>query len=461
MRLALLAAFLAPCTAIHRPAHHAPPVRTLQKRGGGLKERLPIAAWLPALNQSNVLNDALAGLTVAAMLIPQGMSYASIAGLNPIVGLYCYVPMLVYACLAASSFVVVGPVALISTTLAPMIAAEATEAGRLAAASSLMFWSGAATACLGLSGLGGLVERVPKDVLSAFVTCCAFNIAGTQIPAVLKVAKPAGHTPLEMLLGALRNAPSYHSFTAAFSAATFAFLMTLKRLPLHALLKLPAGVPATLFASLGPFLAMVMGILANQRFDLVKRGLAEVGVVPSGLPSILSPLTRPPPRIRHALVLSFVALTETLAMGKALAERTDQQLDTSQEILAIGAANVAGSCFQSYTVAGSFSRSAVNVVTGGQSQLSSIVTAGTVVLTLLFFTGCFERVPKAVLGSILIYAVSGLIDVKRVRALAANDKRGLAAWVVFFGLMMALGPAEGLVASVAVDAALGVIRRRF
>ena len=100
----------------------------------------------------------------------------------------------------------------------------------------------------------------------------------------------------------------------------------------------------------------------------------------------------------------------------------------------------------------------MNVVTGGQSQLSSIVTAGAVVLTLLFFTGCFERVPKAVLGSILIYAVSGLVDVKRVRALAATDKRGLATWLVFFALMMALGPAEGLVASVCVDAALGVIR---
>ena len=106
----------------------------------------------------------------------------------------------------------------------------------------------------------------------------------------------------------------------------------------------------------------------------------------------------------------------------------------------MGAANVAGSAFQSYTVAGSFSRSAVNVVTGGASQLSSIVTAGAVVLTLLFFTGCFERVPKAVLGSILIYAVSGLVDVKRVKALASSD--GLAKWLVFWA-MMALGPAEG------------------
>ena len=134
-------------------------------------------------------------------------------------------------------------------------------------------------------------------------------------------------------------------------------------------------------------------------------------------------LTRPPPNVKDALVLSFVALTETLAMGKALAERASQKLDTSQEILAVGAANVAGAAFQSYTVAGSFSRSAVNVVTGGSSQLSSIVTAGAVVLTLLFFTGCFERVPKAVLGSILIYAVSGFVDVKRVKALASSDKK--------------------------------------
>ena len=144
---------------------------------------------------------------------------------------------------------------------------------------------------------------------------------------------------------------------------------------------------------------MVLGIVANRRFEWPS--LAEVGVVPSGLPSIVSPLQRPPPNVKDALVLSFVALTETLAMGKALAERASQKLDTSQEILAVGAANVAGSAFQSYR-SRVVSRSAVNVVTGGASQLSSIVTAGAVVLTLLFFTGCFERVPKAVLGSILI-----------------------------------------------------------
>ena len=457
MRLALLLALAAPGAAITAPKQVLPPTsEKLSKRGGAVKQ-LPITTWLPSLSKSDVLNDALAGLTVAAMLIPQGMSYASIAGLNPIVGLYCYVPMLVYACLAASSFVVIGPVALVSTTLAPMIASETTEADKLAAASSLMFWSGVSTMILGLSGLGGLVERVPKDVLSAFVTCCAFNIAGTQIPSVLKVAKPHGHTPLQMILGALRNAPDFHSFTASFSALTFAFLVALKRLPLHAVLNLPKSVPSTLFGSLGPFLAMVLGIVLNEKFDLSGRGLAEVGVVPSGLPSIVSPLSRPPPNVKDALVLSFVALTETLAMGKALAERASQKLDTSQEILAVGAANVAGSAFQSYAVAGSFSRSAVNVVTGGSSQLSSIVTAGAVVLTLLFFTGCFERVPKAVLGSILIYAVSGLVDVKRVKALASSDQKGLAKWLVFFGLMMALGPAEGLVASVAVDAALGLV----
>ena len=112
--------------------------------------------------------------------------------------------------------------------------------------------------------------------------------------------------------------------------------------------------------------------------------------MPSGLPSIVSPLTQPPPNVKDALVLSFVALTETLAMGKALAERASQKLDTSQEILAVGAANVAGAAFQSIPWQG---RSPTNAVTGGASQLSSIVTAGAVVLTLLFFTGCFERVP--------------------------------------------------------------------
>ena len=204
--------------------------------------------------------------------------------------------------------------------------------------------------------------------------------------------------PLQMLRRSAERA-GFSPFRPLFQFLTFAFLVALKRLPLHAMLNLPKSVPSTLVCLLGPFLAMVLGIVANQRFDLSGRGLAEVGVVPSGLPSIVSPLQRPPPNVKDALVLSFVALTETLAMGKALAERASQKLDTSQEILAVGAANVAGSAFQSgHTVAGSFSRSAVNVVTGGASQLSSIVTAGAVVLTLLFFTGCFELSRRRCLG---------------------------------------------------------------
>lgn len=204
--------------------------------------------------------------------------------------------------------------------------------------------------------------------------------------------------------------------------------------------------------------------------------------MPSGLPSIATPLGRAPPRFRDVAVLSFVALcagmnptpnfaaeerfpaqvalTETLAMGRALAARAGQPLDTNQEIAAVGAANVAGSFFQSYTVAGSFSRSAVNVVTGGSSQLSSIVTAGAVVGALLFFTGLFTHVPKPVLASILIFAVSGLIDSARVKALwGAGDALGLAKWCAYFSLMMALGPAEGLIVAVAVDLVSGRLEK--
>jgi MFS superfamily sulfate permease-like transporter len=151
-------------------------------------------------------------------------------------------------------------------------------------------------------------------------------------------------------------------------------------------------------------------------------------------------------------------LTETLAMGKALAARDNEKIDNSQELVAMGAANAAGSFFQSYTSAGSFSRSAVVVSTGGRSQLAGIVTAAAVVATLQFLTKFFFHVPKCVLAACLIVAVTGLIDTKRARNLWSKNKGRFALYLSYLGMMLTFGAAEGLLVSVAAYYAVEVLR---
>merc|ERR1719171_406349 len=163
----------------------------------------------------------------------------------------------------------------------------------------------------------------------------------------------------------------------------------------------------------------------NAQFGFAAtRGLQEVGVVPQGLPSFQSSIWHPRlgSHVKDICLLTFVMLTETLAMGKALSARDNEKIDNSQELVAMGAANVCGSFFQSFTSAGSFSRSAVVVSTGGQTQLAGIVTALAVVATLQFFTSYFIHVPKCVLAACLIVAVSGLIDKKRAVTLWSENK---------------------------------------
>jgi len=250
------------------------------------------------------------------------------------------------------------------------------------------------------------VDYVPKDVLSAFTTGAAFNIMFTQLGSLFAIKVATSHAPIVMLKNAIVALPTLSPFTALVSALAISMLLALKKLPLHKWLNLEnSSVPKSIFGDLGPFATMATFTGLNGAFGLWKRfGLAQVGVVPSGLPRIVSPIgaaSLAALRGRYAdiAVLTFVMLVETMAIGKSLAAKAGQTIDNSQEFVALGTANMAGSFFQAYTCAGSFSRSAVVVSTGGQSQLAGIVTAASVLLTLLFLTPFFTHVPNSVLAS--------------------------------------------------------------
>ena len=354
MRLALLLALAAPGAAITAPKQVLPPTsEKLSKRGGAVKQ-LPITTWLPALRQKDVLNDALAGLTVAADAHSAGHELRvhrwAESHCGPVL-LRAHVGLRLFGCVIFRRHRTGG------TRLHNASADDRLRDHRSRQTGSSILIN----VLVRHLDLRLRIERprrprrtrAQRYFKSAFVTCCAFNIAGTQIPVRPESRQAPRAYPSTDVGGRLQNAPDFHSFTASFSALTFAFLVALKRLPLHAMLNLPKSVPHQHFGSLGPFLAMVLGIVAEMKIrpEWEEAWPRSASCRPDY--RLLSHrLTRPPPNVKDALVLSFVALTETLAMGKALAERASQKLDTSQEILAVGAANVAGSAFQSYTVAG-------------------------------------------------------------------------------------------------------------
>jgi len=299
-------------------------------------------------------------------------------------------------------------------------------------------------------------------VLSAFTTCAAFNIMITQLGSLFQITVASSHAPIFMLRNALLALPTAKLFTTAFSAAAIGMLLAIKKAPLHSWLKMPDSVPKSLFGSLGPFLTMVAFTGINAAFGLTAtQGLQEVGIVPSGLPSFTPTIFHPDlsKHIKDIFIITFVFLTETLAMGKALAAKAGQVLDNSQEFVAMGVANTLGSFFQSYPCAGSFSRTAVVASTGGSSQLAGIVTALSVVLVLTFLTPYFTHVPKAVLAACLIVAVSGLVDTKRIGELWNESKGEFGLYLVYCAFMLTLGAAEGLMASVAVYYGLQFLKK--
>jgi len=344
-----------------------------------------------------------------------------------------------------------------------MISYVPAGAARLALASALMFWGGVTAVLVGLLKLGKVVDIVPKDVLSAFTTSAVLNIMFTQIGNLFQISVAPSHAPIFLLRNALIALPTLKWFTTAFSASALSLLLFLKKAPLHTWLKLPKSVPTSIFGSIGPFVTMMLFTAINAALGLsTSFGLQEVGIVPSGLPSFTNPTRHPAltSHIKDILIITFVMLTETLAMGKALAARAGQVIDNSQEFVAMGAANIAGSFFKTYTSAGSFSRSAVVVATGGSSQLAGIVAAGGVMATLKYLTPYFTHVPKAVLAACLIVAVSGLLDLNRIKALWSDSKPSFGLYLGYMGLMLTLGAAEGLMASVAIYYGIQFVQNR-
>lgn len=404
-----------------------------------LAARLPLLRQLRGMDGESARSDLLAGLSTAVMLVPQAMAYAMLAGLEPIVGLYAStLPVLVYALLGTSRQLAVGPVAMVSLLVASGVGAVSTgEPAEVAALAALLaLLVGLIQAGMGFARLGFLVKFLSHPVIAGFTSAAALIIGLSQLQHLLGVSIPRSHLPHVILLGALERAGDIDALTVGISVASLVALVALKRLA--------PRFPRFL-------LVVVVGSLAVWGLGLDARGVAIVGSVPGGLPAPALPalgLDEVRALLPMAITIALVGFMESISVAKAFARSRSEGLDADQELVALGAANVAGAFFQAYPVTGGFSRTAVNAQAGARSNLAGLVTAGAVVLTLLFLTPLFAFLPKAVLAAIIASAVAGLVDLEEARHLWKVSRPDLALMGLTFLATLALGIEEGILAGV-------------
>jgi sulfate permease, SulP family len=421
----------------------------------GLTTRRPFplspAPWLRRYRRADLGPDLLAGLTVAVMVVPQGMAYALLAGMPAVAGLVAAtLPLIAYALVGSSRALAVGPVAIVSllTFEAVHRLAEPGSADYLALAATLALLVGVIQLALGLLRGGVLVNFLSHAVVGGFTSAAAIVIGLSQLRHLVGVPLEAGH-PLATLLDLARRPGEVHLPTLILGAAAVALLLASRRL-------------ARRFP--GPLLVVVLGTVAVATFGLDGAGVRTVGVVPGGLPAFAWPamtLASVGALLPTAFTIAFVGFMESIAVARALAAKEGERVDADRELAGLGLANLVAGVVAAFPVTGGFSRSAVNAQAGARSGLASVVTAGLVLLTLLLLTPAFRDLPQAALGAIVVVAVAGLVDLREPRHLWHLRRSDGAVWGLTFAGTLLIGVEAGLVVGIAVSLVWFVVRSAF
>jgi sulfate permease, SulP family len=377
--------------------------------------------------------DALAGVTTAAVVIPQAMAYATIAGLPVEVGLYtALVPMLAYALLGGSRALSVSTTstlaALTGATVGTVAGGDADRA--IEAATTLAMLTGVLLLVASVFKLGFIADFISQPVLAGFKAGTGLLIAVGQLGKVLGIEQ-TGDNFFEKTRSALSQLGEIDWATAALSAVTIALLLGLKRWA-------PA-VP-------GALVAVGVGVAVGA-WSLLD--VALTGAVPSGLPHPVAPdLDLIGPLFPAAAGVALMAFVESIAAGRAVTRTGEEEPDADRELRALGAANLLGGVFRALPAGGGLSQTAVNDNAGASSRLAGAVTGIVALLTLLFLTGVFADLPQATLGALVLVSALGLFSLQPLNEIRAIHLRGYVLGLVTLVAVLALGVLEGVLAGV-------------
>ncbi len=417
-----------------------------------LKNYIPILDWLPNYKKGWLKGDIGAGLTVGVMLIPQGMAYASIAGLPAVYGLYAsIIPIIIYAIFGTSRQLAVGPVAMVSLLTATAIGSfeGLSTSEYITYAILLAFLVGVIQFLLGVFRLGFLVNFLSHPVVSGFTSAAALIIGLSQLKHLLGIDMERSHHINEILMDAFNKIDEINWIAFIIGMIGILIIIGVKRIN--------KSLPSQLFA-------VIFGIVVVSLFNLGE-GVNSVKIIkdiPDTLPKFQIPLLNLDIiqlLIPMALTIALVSFMESIAVAKAIqVKHRDYKVIPNQELIALGLANVLGSFFQSYPTTGGFSRTAVNDQAGAKSGLASIFSALLIVITLLFLTPLFYNLPKAILASVIMVAVFGLIDYKEVIHLWKSNRTDFSLLIITFFATLILGIEKGIALGVILSLAMVIYK---
>ena len=412
--------------------------------------RVPILEWIRSYPLRYLGADVLAGVVVAALAMPQALGYSGIAGVPVLVGLYSIPLALIgYAIFGSSPRLVVGPVSTVSVLSGSLIAdlAKGDPAKAVAYTSALALSAGVVLIVGGLLKLGWAAEFMSRPIVTGFVFGLVLLIILGEIPSLLGMPPVSGDVFSKVwgIIGHIA-AGDIKPLTALIGLSSLAILFVGARFAP----RIPWGL-----------LVLMGAIVTSNMLDLASRGVVTVGAVPTGLPALAIPdvsLSELGPVVTGGIALAMVGLAEGVSAARLLAARGGYTVDTDQELIATGAANMGSGIFGGMGVAGSLSKTAAAERAGSKSQITGVAAAAIVILALIALAGALSPLPRCVLSAIVIQAVWGLMDVgaiRHYRDIRRNDfTSSLAA---LLGVLL-FGPLYGLLAAIGL-AVLGLVYR--
>lgn len=406
-----------------------------------LLHRLPAWAWLSDYTPVKFKSDVLAALIVVAMLVPQGMAYAMLAGLPPIMGLYASIlPMIIYALLGGSSTLSIGPVAIISmmtfATLNPLL--EVGSPVYIEAATLLALMVGIISLLLGLFRFGFLIQLISHPVIQSFIIASALLIAFGQLKFLVDLPLKANNIP-EFTTSLLEYLPLLHLPSLLFGLLSMALLIYLPKLLKSQAVQSRIGSTDFLVRAV-PLILVCLGIAAIVFLNLKGQGIKTVGAIPSGFPPLSFPhwnwelvMTLLP----GASMIAMISFVESLSIAQATALQQRSHLNSNQELIALGLANISAGVSSAFPVTGSLSRTVVNADAGAKSPMAGVLSSILIIFVSLFFTGFFEDLPLTILAATIIVSIWKLVDFRPFfDAWRYSKADGIAMWITFLGVVL-------------------------
>ena len=403
----------------------------MSTRSDPLTRLFPFLVWWPLLNGKNVRSDLTAGLTGAVVVLPQGVAFATIAGMPPEYGLYAgMVPAIIAALFGSSWHLVSGPTTAASIVLFSSLSvyAEPGSAEYVTLALTMTLMVGLIELGLGLARMGALVNFISHSVIVGFTAGAAILIASKQLKNFFGVEIPRGGHLHDVLISFWGEIAHINGYVTIVAAVTLLSGIAVKRwLP-----RLPYRIVAMVAGS-------VVSKLINQIFGSETTGIATVGALPSSLPPLSSPsfsLDTIKNLAPASLAVTLFALTEAVSIGRSLGARSGQRIDGNQEFIGQGLSNIAGSFFSGYVATGSFNRSGLNYQAGAQTPLAAMFAGLFLIFIVLLVAPLAAYLPNAAMAGILFLVAWGLIDFHEIGHVLKTSRRetGIMA-VTFFGAL--------------------------